>query len=573
MKVHLKYIILLVVMLQAKGLFAQERDSDTIDGGTVTVIKPYTPKIADAFKIKEVPILNDSTIIKKKKITYNIFSIPVASTFTPAKGKAATLDKEKSMKRYDNYASLGGGSYLTILGEVYLNHTINRTEQVGGYFSHHSSAGNIEGVNFDTNFSETGVSAYYKKQQREVYWEVNGGVNLQYFNWYGLPNQELATFDVGHSFYTAHINGNVKFENSIFENASVLFRRFGDDQDSGENRIVLETEFAVPLVDEMLQTTVTFDYLGGAFKKSYFDNDNLNYSNIAIGIKPSYPLNIEGLTLDLGVNVVYFNDIETTSSKFFIYPNISASYPLVDDLLIAYGTVKGGLQQNSYYSFAQENSFVSPTLIVLPTDQAYKALAGIKGKLSNSISYNVFAHYSADNNRAFFTSNVALISAPEKYQFANSFGITYDDLKTFALEGALHVDVSRNFELGFEAGYYSYSTEKEDEAWNLPNITASAFLDVQIDEHWFAGANLFFIGNRKDSVLEAEEALLLSTATQVTLKSYFDANAHIGYKVTERLSAFAKVNNIANQNYNRWVNYPVQGFQFLAGATYQFDLY
>jgi len=31
------------------------------------------------------------------------------------------------------------------------------------------------------------------------------------------------------------------------------------------------------------------------------------------------------------------------------------------------------------------------------------------------------------------------------------------------------------------------------------------------------------------------------------------------------------VNNIANQNYQRWMNFPVQGIQFLAGATYQFD--
>ena len=115
--------------------------------------------------------MNDSTTITKKKITYNIFSIPVASTFTPAKGKAAAVDKEKSIKRYDNYASLGGGSYLTILGEVYINHTISRTEQVGGYFSHHSSSGNIESVNFDTNFSKTGLNAYYKNQQRDISWD------------------------------------------------------------------------------------------------------------------------------------------------------------------------------------------------------------------------------------------------------------------------------------------------------------------------------------------------------------------------------------------------------------------
>ncbi|MBO6631939.1 MAG: TonB-dependent receptor, partial [Psychroserpens sp.] len=93
----------------------------------VNVIKPYTPTISDAFKIKETAQLNDSVNTKKKDIRYNIFSIPVASTFTPAKGKAAAVDKEKPVKLYDNYASLGVGSYTTILGEVYLNHAISRT--------------------------------------------------------------------------------------------------------------------------------------------------------------------------------------------------------------------------------------------------------------------------------------------------------------------------------------------------------------------------------------------------------------------------------------------------------------
>jgi len=32
------------------------------------------------------------------------------------------------------------------------------------------------------------------------------------------------------------------------------------------------------------------------------------------------------------------------------------------------------------------------------------------------------------------------------------------------------------------------------------------------------------------------------------------------------------INNLANQNYQKWENYPVQGFQFLAGITYGFDL-
>lgn len=558
-------------MLNVTNTFAQERENDSIDGGTVNVVKAYTPTISDAFKIKEIPSLNDATTIKKKEIKYNIFSIPVASTFTPAKGKAATVDKEKPVKLYDNYASLGVGTYTAILGEVYLNHAISRTERVGGYFSHHSSSGDVEGINFDNNFSETGLNAHYSQKLRDYSWKVEGGFQLQRFNWYGLQDQEVAVFDVDHSFYSANIGGNIKFDDAIFKDGSVLFRRFGDDRDSGENRFLLKTGFDVPVADEVINTEVTIDYLGGSFDKNYFVNEELNYSNIIFGLAPSYQMKQDDLTLNLGVNLVYVNDTEASDGKFFIYPNITASYRLVDELLIAYGSIEGGLNQNSYYDFAQENPFVSPTLFIVPTDQAYNASVGVKGKLSNSMSYNVNGRYSADNNRALFRSNAAIGDGGENYQFGNSFGIAYDHVKTFAIGGELNVDINRNFKLGLKADYFAYNTENEAEAWNLPDIEASAFLDIQIDEHWFAGANLFFVGERKDLLNIGTTADLSFDMIPVTLKSYFDANAHVGYKITDQLSAFAKANNIANQSYNRWVNYPVQGIQFLAGATYQFD--
>ena len=149
---QVQYIFLSLLIFSVSISFAQEvrkQSNDTLDTDVVNVVKPYTPKVSDAFKIKEIPSLNDSTTTKKKEIKYNIFSIPVASTFTPAKGKAAQVDKAKKEKLFDNYASLGFGSYTTILGEVYLNNAISRTENVGGYVSHHSSQGGIDGVLLD----------------------------------------------------------------------------------------------------------------------------------------------------------------------------------------------------------------------------------------------------------------------------------------------------------------------------------------------------------------------------------------------------------------------------------------
>ncbi|WP_262731986.1 TonB-dependent receptor [Gaetbulibacter sp. NE] len=575
MQNQIKYIITLAFLVVVSNGFSQERETDTIATDVVNVVKPYTPTISDAFKIKETPTLNDSTTAQKKDVKYNIFSIPVASTFTPAKGKAATVDKAKSIKLYDNYASLGFGTYTTILGEVYLNHALNRTERVGGYLSHHSSQDGIDGLLLDDNFSNTNLNANFSKQLRDMSWTVDAGFGLQTYNWYGLPQPlfDETTADMineGHSFYNVHFGGKLNFEDAIIDNLKVRFRRFGDDQDSGENRFVASSEFTVPIRGEEIKTEVTIDYIGGEFDRNFYTEDAIKYGNINFGIAPSYQLKQDDLTVNLGVNLVYLNDTEFSDNKFYIYPNITASYRLVDEILIAYGGIEGGLIQNSYYDFANENPFVSPTLFIAPTDQQYNASVGLKGKLSNSMSYNISGRYFADRNKAMFMSNSVLGGATEDYQYGNSYGIVYDDVNTLSVAGELNVDINRNFNLGIKAEYFNYSTDTQSEAWNLPDIKGSLFLDYQIDDNWFAGAGLFFVGERKDLFYE-EGTLVPSSPVTVTLDSYFDANAHVGYRVTDRLSVFVKANNIANNDYQRWMNFPVQGIQVLGGATYQFD--
>ncbi len=571
-----KFLIFIITILSSLSFtYAQERAKDTIDDQVVNVVKPYKPAISDAFKIKDLPKLNDSNSVKKKAVKYNIFSIPVASTFTPAKGKAAKVDKVKSVKLYDNYASLGVGTYTSILGEVYLNHVLSNSENLGGYFSHHSSAGGIDDVLLDDNFSKTSVNVNYSQKLRDFSWKVDGGFDMQSYNWYGLPeffaNESTADgIDPSYAFTSFYVGGKLKFDDAIINDGSVRFRRFGDDQDSGENRFEAKARFDVPIRDEIIKTEFYIDYIGGSFDRNFNTEDELKYGNVIFGLAPTYQLKQDDLTVDLGVKLVYLNDTEFNDNKFFIYPNIEASYRLVDEILIAYGGIKGGLIQNSYYDFANENSFVSPTLFVAPTDQTYKGFLGLKGKLSNNVSYTIKGNYYAENGKALYKANEGQTFATEDYQFGNSFGVVYDDVTTFSVAGELNIDVNRNFKLGIKGEYFNYSVDDESEAWNLPDITGSLFLDYQISDKWFAGASAFYIGERKDQNAIVG-TLVFNPPTTVTLDSYFDLNAHAGYKIIDQLSVFAKANNIANQDYQRWLNFPVQSIQFLAGATYQFD--
>lgn len=577
MRKHIKYMLVVSIVLITTMTFSQNRKNDTINTGVIDVVKPYTPTISDAFKVKEIPILDDETTETKKEIKYNIFSFPVASTFTPAKGKAAVVEKREPAKLFDNYATLGLGTYTTILGEVYLNHALSRTESIGGYVNYHSSEGGIEDVQFDDNFTNSKINVNYSSRLRDLAWNVEGGFIQQTYNWYGIPDFQVTTAKannarVDHSFYSAHFGGDISFEDTYINSGSFFFRHFGDNQGSGENRFIVKTKIDIPINDIEISTDFKFDYIGGTFDRSYFENEELRYGNFNMGVSPTYELKEDDLTVNLGISAYYLREKETGNNKFYLYPNISATYRLVNDVLIAYGSIKGGLIQNSYYDLATENPFLSPTLFIIPTDQLYNASIGLKGKMSSNMSYNVSGHYISDRNKALYKTNIIKNVSPENnYDYGNSFGIMYDNVDTFGIAGEINVDVNRNFKLGLKAEYFTYDTDNEEEAWNLPDVKGSLFLDYQIDEHWFTGANLFYIGERKDQI-EFEETLLpADLVTTVVLDSYFDANAHLGYHINDQFSVFAKANNIANKAYQKWQNFPVQSIQFLAGAIYKFD--
>jgi len=185
------------------------------------------------------------------------------------------------------------------------------------------------------------------------------------------------------------------------------------------------------------------------------------------------------------------------------------------------------------------------------------------------VSYNVRGSLINEKNKALFVANnYSEALNQQRYQYGNSFGVTYDLVRTMKLFGELKADFSKNVSLGINGTFNKYTTEDEKEAWNLPQIELGANLDVTITPKWYAGANVFFVGDRKDN-----QTILPATTDDntKTVKSYFDANAHVGYKYTNRFTAFLRLNNMANQNYEKWLNYPVQSFQVMLGANYKFD--
>jgi hypothetical protein len=362
----------------------------------------------------------------------------------------------------------------------------------------------------------------------------------------------------------------------LFKEASLKYNRFWDANGSVENRFYVKPSFEFDLLNQKIKTNLIVDYLGGNFQKNFFGTNSIKYGFTNFGIHPNVVVNKNDWAINVGASVFYSADNENSTSKFYLYPQINASFKVVGDFMIFYTGFEGSLDQNSYRDFSNENPFVSPTLSIAPTNKQFDLFAGLKGKLSNNISYTFRGSVLNEKNKSLFKSNQFNMFATntESYQFGNSFGVVYDDIKTFNLFGELKADFSKNISIGLNGSYSQFFTTFQEEAWNLPAIKFGATVNVNITEKWFAGANIFYVGERKELVYLQSSITIFPPAyysETTNLKSYFDANFNIGYQHSDRLTGFLKLNNIANQNYQKWMNYPVQGLQVFLGASYKFD--
>lgn len=577
-----KYLIT-IFFLSLFGL-GWSQETDDIGTETVTVTKSYSPTVSDANKIKLIPNLNDSIVLQKKPITYTIFSVPVASTFTPAKGKAATVEKTPPPTLYNSYASIGLGNFNNALVDFYTSREINRREDfldVG--LTHHSSRGDINTTPLETNFYNTDLDVSYSKRNRDLDWSASLGLQHKLYNWYGLESgvftqTQVDAIDETQNYFMGQARAHLNLEDSPFMGGELVLRRFWDTAESFENRAIISPSAELPIADELITINAKIDYVGGTFKNSSLnqaENSGENsFGHAQFGLNPSILILRDELSINLGANFVYGTDLENNNGNFYIYPAITASYRLVDETVIAYGGLEGDLHQNSYYDLVRENPYVSPTLLIQPTDTQYNGYIGLKGQLLPNLGYNVKASYFTENRKPLFLLNLQnLFRDNEGYAYGNSFQVFYDDLKTIGFFGELNVDINRDFTLGLNAEVYSYNTETDNPAWNLPQLQGSLFLDYQIGKQWFFGANLFYVGEREDlRAIAAQNTTPDAFSSEiVTLESFFDANAHLGYRLNDQLSVFARLSNIANTNYQRWSNFRVQGFQALAGASYKFD--
>ncbi len=582
-----KYLFLFALLVSSILIAQKKSKKDTLGPTVVNVITSYTPTIADAFKIKKNPKIVLSKNAQKKKLTYQIFSAPVASTFVPKSGVVKGIDVGKKERLFDNYFAAGYGNFNTPFVELFLHQNQKFNNDYGLYLKYISSENGVRNTPLNNGYTNIDIGAYYLQEERYFTWKVGLNAYRNTYNWYGLPNLTFSTSVINsivekQQYSSYEIEGEILFEESYFDNIKSSLSLFSDNFNSSEIYFHLNPKFTFPLdlinrnwrKDVKLNSKI--EYLKGSFKQNYTDATDINYSFLNIGLNPTVRLDWSDFNFKLGTKAYVMFDIENSATDILIYPDVQVTYPFISNLANIYIGAGGDLHMNSFQSLSEQNPFVSPTLFLTQTNEQYNLFGGINGKFSSDVSFDIRASYKSDEDRALFVRNnsksTGAIQPPLStpflgYEYGNSFGVFYDDIKTLSIFAELEVDVTKRLVMGGNVQFNSYTTTNQREAWNLPELEGGFFGKYKNDK-WYASANIFFVGERKDLMYAGT---FPSTSSVQTLDSYVDANLNGGYHFNDFVSVFVKLNNVLNSDYQRFANFNVQGFQALAGFTYKFD--
>jgi hypothetical protein len=153
-------------------------------------------------------------------------------------------------------------------------------------------------------------------------------------------------------------------------------------------------------------------------------------------------------------------------------------------------------------------------------------------------------------------------------RLSKEYFVAYDEIDEFQLKGELVYTFNEKIKFYATGQFFDFSTKNEQKAWHRPNLKISTSVQYSLKEKLLVNLDLIYWGEQF-----ARGALLPGTElayVENKLDPIFDANLSFEYRYTKRLSAFIKFNNIGGINFEKYQNYPTQGFNTWGGLTFGF---
>jgi hypothetical protein len=551
-------LLIALIVLSCNFSFGQGKNEE------VTIIAPYIPTISDATKIpfrpeitpteQEVPFFDYNYISKRYETKLEL---------NPVEPLKYSEGKQDNV--YRNYANIGFGNYVTPYIEFMASSLRSEKYQFCVRLKHHSSEGKIK--NYPPSaYSHDLVSVFGKTFSANHTLAAEIGYKRDVFHFYGFtpdsfPDVAFSKEDIRQRFQqlegSLEYSSNYREQNMLNHLISFGFHSISDLYGTSETQVSflasLDNGFETGSKDfnNSFALDLGLDFLG------YRDSISSSHP-IFFLFKPVYRFSFSQYRFEAGLSITSATKSSENQSTggFNVFPLLKAEVVIVENKLKAYAEVSGNRNINSFRSLSATNSFIISTPQVYYTDEQIKIGGGITGN-AGRINFQADAFYSYLVDMPLFVTDTSLA-------LPNKFDVIYDNMNLLKIKASLGFVQLNQFSARLIAAYYHYIPKNELKAWQMPNYEVGLDAGYTFLEKYTVRGSILALGSKYARAFKAGELVPAKMA------GAFDLGFGLSYQVNRMISAYIDGNNLLNQHYQRWFNYPVQGIQVMAGVKLTF---
>lgn len=544
---HILYISTLGVMAQASAL-AQTKPDSVIKEQNLTFYQEYKPEVVKPVKKKLVPKLPEpdtiyptfNYVVPDQQLYYHYRSIPL---------RPLALGLENEDDNFDSYIAAGIGN----IGSIFFDAgtaKIKSDHYQSTFHAKHLSQNERNGIRQQAN-TDVAYNGTYLLDKHDIFGGVNYKRNsvVHYGGWGDTIINDVHKDSLFHRYnnFDIHLGfTNLEDEQTVFSYAPELkYGFFNDNRGALEHNVGIKVPLKYKITDHSIfRFTATGDFIK-------FDNNTRNYWNNVVVLHPAFIYNGKHFDFNIGVKPTFGKE-----GKFYFLPDLKAKVNIVENGFTLHGGFVGHINANSFEALSAYNPYILNDYQHRQTRQL-KGFLGFDAGLGSHITFGATVGYNHWTNFSQF------MNQHDANTFGRNFAVVYDDtVKSYEIDAYFKYQLGEKVSLTGTGqwNFYHYKTNFEKVLHN-PRVKMGGVIAVRPLKDLFLSANVTFWDG-----MYAMDAL----GSIDKMDAFIDLGIKGEYQVIKQLSLFLQLNNILNNQYQRWYLYDVYGINVLGGLKFKF---
>lgn len=535
-----------------------QQPKDTTMTRTVVVEQEYNPNIMDASKVNVLPKVEEPAVVKKKA-EYAVTPLP--ATTIPMGMMNPYLISKMQPNATPGYIRAGYGNYGNL--DVFANYLfrLSDKDKLNVRFQMDGMDGELdmpeEKLTWDAYYYRTRANIDYTHQFSRI--DFNLAAN------FGLSNFNLAPYEPGKQKFTEgdfHIG--LKSTDESYpvqfkaETNLMMYNRQNNNtllfSDAlGETQIHTKGVVSGTISDEQT-INIGADIRNIFYTKDFKTEDLPVYEDrTTLALNPYYELNNDSWRLHIGANV----DFSFGAGKTLrVSPDVTAQY-VFSDSYVLYAQATGGKMVNDLRRLERISPYLLPLGTIHDTYEQLNAAIGFKASPCTGLWLNLYGGYQDLKDDAFQMQQADEETVDDEtayYQFQD-LGFTNSHNVYAGLK--ISYDYKDIFAFAIDGTYRNWDA-KEEYALLLKPAYELKF-DATLRPVKGLGIHLGYNYAGREEIKDLGK-----------LSAINNLYAGAEYNVFKGVSVYARLNNLLNQEYQYYLGYPTEGFNFLGGLSFRF---